>query len=1540
MAKDVNIGMKILATDAQAVEKLDQLIVLLNKIEGAGGKVKVGFDGASVAVHQLTQEEIKLNQETIKLKEQLQQSKNTALQYRQALAALKQGSAETRQETAKQKAEYHASRQASLALKNALNQLKLEQAQAKNEAARHKTELEKLKQEMSETKRQSSELGNSFKQLAGLISFAAVVAGLAFVAKAAMDATEAENLFAVSMGNMGEEARKWSDQVANKLGLDVIELRKNLGTLNVMLEGMNFNDKEALQMSEALTKLAYDLSSFFNISPEQAFEKIRSGIIGESEPLRTLGVIITETTVKNALLTHGIKTQGKELTEQEKVIGRYLVIMDSTRAAQGDLERTADSTTNMMRRMQAQVNVLARETGQYLTPAIDELVKYLLALIGNSRSFIQNEGPQLAQIFQGLAATITTLFNAMNQTDFSPLIGGLKIVVGALLSVAGGAEIAIKTIQALGAAIGREIKLSPEEAYKKYVDERLAQLRKGVPSKPMGQQTTADKKFAEDTWNKAQEEAKRLQASGYFDKVSKQVKDQEFTKQITEIQKAVNGLQDNLNKLSAPPKPFKPAQFPTINIPSFKGVNPAATPKKAKITDTENELNRKRKELLKSQMEEKFKNELGAGGLSIQIPLTLLPKVNEGSFKQLGLSEETVSREFKQVFERLQDLRRNYNKTVEQENERQTEIIRQAKEKQAAIEEKYLQDRAKQKAQLQVDLMDATLGEGSGTQKAELINTINQQARLDEKKIDEDYNRDILKLRAETSQQIVNLKRDQNEKIAELHRQETEILDSELDKQKQMREELEKDNQEQIVTTAKLKEETLLRRQLLAAKVSQDEIAQIELEYKLSENSIQKEIQLINLKTAARLKELDTLIQIQRENMTLVSDPGKLAEYQKNIEALEKEKVLINKNGNEKIISADQTAHEKRMEMIEKENEAYASQFEKRLGYMEKILGLAGKFMGKDNIVSKVAGYIGEYKGLLGDFFKLFKSSSSAQQGGSLQTTLPATISKASVSGGIAAIESIGNALTPKDVKNVGTGFQAISDLGKLWKQSWGGKSTSAATAKASATKGGGWRSMLGLGQASPVQGSIMGALTGGLTGFEMGQESGAWGLLGGTAAGAMTGGMIGGGLGALIGGGVGLIGGLLGWLFGSRTRKEMKRLQYVTAQSQAGVANASAQISSAQGIAQRAKLMNELYEAKSRADNAMGAVLQQESYMLTELDPGKFKSKKARREAAQAQSDMAQKVFEQKMAAEELQRQVQEAIRQRQAIIEETERSLYAESFSLYGQSFADPLRNNAEGALARQMDSNNKYTSIVRDFADSPTALKLAAENRLREMKILQRQGELETVDTGAKEIQFFSDAQQEHLKATDAGSVASLQEEKRAALEQLRFDQQKLMIEYADNQNAMTAIAQMGVDKRKNIEKEYNEEIRDEYQKTAQTLADLLSKRDEIAGQFDFKRAKSRTDIIKEQLEPVDKEIRSQWPEAINNLKGLTPDVLAGMKPDQLASIQKEIQTISNFSASKAFNNVININVPAGTTGETINAIGVSIKTLLDNQARLPA
>ncbi|MEW5971755.1 MAG: phage tail tape measure protein [Pseudomonadota bacterium] len=880
----------------------------------------------------------------------------------------------------------------------------------------------------------------------------------------------------------------------------------------------------------------------------------------------------------------------------------------------------------------------------------------------------------------------------------------------------------------------------------------------------------------------------------------------------------------------------------------------------------------------------------------------LSPGLDENFLKKSGFSADTIKNDFGKLFENIGELGKDYKQFLDDSNFKAKEL-----------QDKYIEDFAKLRAEKATDLYKIDQSKAPEAEKKTAKDAKEKEFALKEAALEAERLKDYQKFLTEKAQ-----------KAQDFYDKEYKLAKDSVEKQAELLRQFQAESQKIALDTRKIQTETENRKAVSEARLSKDPMLMISAEYQAKTNDLNNQITMIRARTAEELAAID--LKIEKE-----------AKFDENVQAGLQKKAELEKNATAQINALKQEHHENELDRIEKETQARQEQFDKSLSWLEKLLNMAGKFAGKDSWMSKIASYFSEYKGILSGIFGFFNQKSAQAQkqsagiAGVIQDTTGINIQSG---GGLSSLLGSTFNLSAKESKNISSGLQGLADFGKAWTKAW----NTSTTKSGGISKGiSGLRSYLGLGQAKPVMGSIAGALSGGLTGYEMGQDSGALGMLGGALTGASTGFMFGGGLGALIGGGVGLIGGLLGWLFGSRTRKEMKRLQFVSSQAQAGVTNASAQINSAQSMAQRAKLMNELYEVKSRADNAMSAVLQQESYMLTELDPSKFKSKKARREAAQAQSDMAQKVFEQKMAAEELQRQVQEAIRQRQAAIEEEERGLYSESFSLYGQSFADPLRNNAELALSRQMESNNKYTAIVRDFADSPTALNLAKENRLREMKILQRQGELETVDTGAKEIQFYSEATQEHLKATDAGSVASLQEEKRAALDQLRFDQQKLMIEYADNQTAMTTIAKLETDKRKNIEADYQEEIRDELQKTAQTIADLLSKRDEIAGQFDFKRAKSRTDIIKDQLKDVDKSIREQWPESIANLQNLTPDTLKGMSADQLETIKESVQTVSNFTNSKAFNNVINLNVNGNTSEELITNIKNVVQNVLNNNAR---
>lgn len=191
----------------------------------------------------------------------------------------------------------------------------------------------------------------------------------------AMSATESENLFAVSMGKMAVQARQWSEQLSKSLGLNGYEIRKNVSTFNIMLDSMDMGTKRSYEMAKGLTTLAYDMASLYNLDTEDAFEKLQSGISGEVEPLKRLGIIVNDTRVKTYAYTQGLAKQGAELTDQQKILARYGLIMEATQKAQGDLKRTGDSTTNSFRTMKSQLAEVSITFGSMLIPTIDKALK-------------------------------------------------------------------------------------------------------------------------------------------------------------------------------------------------------------------------------------------------------------------------------------------------------------------------------------------------------------------------------------------------------------------------------------------------------------------------------------------------------------------------------------------------------------------------------------------------------------------------------------------------------------------------------------------------------------------------------------------------------------------------------------------------------------------------------------------------------------------------------------------------------------------------------------------------------------------------------------------------------------------------------------------------------------------------------------------------------------------------------------------------------------------------------------------------------------
>lgn len=227
----------------------------------------------------------------------------------------------------------------------------------------------------------SKNLDQKVRKAAKFAAIGAVIAlGAVGVAslKLAVDAEESENLFEVSMGAMAKAARDWSNEISRSLGLNSFEVRKMVGTFNVMLASMGLSKDAAFGMSTAMTKLTFDMASFFNLRPEVAFQKLQAGITGEAEPLKRLGILINENTIKQVAYTEGIVEYGAELSETQKIQARFLAIMKQTATAQGDLARTMDSPTNMIRILKSRAEELAIVFGQALIPSLKGFL-----LIGN-----------------------------------------------------------------------------------------------------------------------------------------------------------------------------------------------------------------------------------------------------------------------------------------------------------------------------------------------------------------------------------------------------------------------------------------------------------------------------------------------------------------------------------------------------------------------------------------------------------------------------------------------------------------------------------------------------------------------------------------------------------------------------------------------------------------------------------------------------------------------------------------------------------------------------------------------------------------------------------------------------------------------------------------------------------------------------------------------------------------------------------------------------------------------------------------------------
>lgn len=205
-----------------------------------------------------------------------------------------------------------------------------------------------------------------------------------FIAQAVTESNKYQedlNLFTVALGQYAAEAQNYAEKVSDVLGIDPAQWLRNQGVFNTLLTGFGDTAERAQLMSQNLTQLGYDISSFFNISIEDAMQKLQSGISGELEPLRRLGYDLSQARLEQTALNLGVKESVANMTQAEKAELRYYAIMTQVTTAQGDMARTLEAPANQLRILQAQLTQAARAIGNIFIPALNAILPYAIAVV-------------------------------------------------------------------------------------------------------------------------------------------------------------------------------------------------------------------------------------------------------------------------------------------------------------------------------------------------------------------------------------------------------------------------------------------------------------------------------------------------------------------------------------------------------------------------------------------------------------------------------------------------------------------------------------------------------------------------------------------------------------------------------------------------------------------------------------------------------------------------------------------------------------------------------------------------------------------------------------------------------------------------------------------------------------------------------------------------------------------------------------------------------------------------------------------------------
>lgn len=241
----------------------------------------------------------------------------------------------------------------------------------------------------------ASQLENVKKRAAQLVSLKAIATYLANAVTKFNDFYEATDLFHNAMGNLSGEADTLISKMQGLLGVDPTKAMTYMATIQSLGTSFGLASDKAYILSKNLTQLAYDEGSYWNKDVAETFTAMSSAISGEIEPIRRLGVDLSQARLQQELLALGFNKQVSSLSQADKAVLRYIAIMKQTTNIQGNLAQTISSPANMVRILKSEISQLAKAVGQLLYPAFKAILPVLIAAVDLIKEFVVS----LASVF-------------------------------------------------------------------------------------------------------------------------------------------------------------------------------------------------------------------------------------------------------------------------------------------------------------------------------------------------------------------------------------------------------------------------------------------------------------------------------------------------------------------------------------------------------------------------------------------------------------------------------------------------------------------------------------------------------------------------------------------------------------------------------------------------------------------------------------------------------------------------------------------------------------------------------------------------------------------------------------------------------------------------------------------------------------------------------------------------------------------------------------------------------------------------------------